>query len=207
MRVYPTLDAWLRILAVVGASVLVITIVCALVAAGLAPWEGRTRRRREPRHVLRTIRRFADLVAVGDLEAADAAASEAFCEASRPRIGWDERTILDLSLDKARQELTETALAATWFPDVRRVARGDVVEIVLGRREEVGNAAAHVSRSTSCGSVAYLLCARDGGGDPGRWVGRGPDRRPRCRLREPAASFDLAGSPLGYRSRPGPPVP
>lgn len=137
MRVYPTLDAWLRILAVVGASVLVITIVCALVAAGLAPWEGRTRRRREPRHVLRTSRRFADLVAVGDLEAADAAASEAFCEASRPRIGWDERTILDLSLDKARRELTETALAATWFPDVRRVARGDVVEIVLGREEPI----------------------------------------------------------------------
>ncbi|MGH2591153.1 MAG: hypothetical protein ACRDGW_10205, partial [Actinomycetota bacterium] len=31
----------------------------------------------------------------------------------------------------------ETALAATWFPDVRRVARGDVVEIVLGREEPI----------------------------------------------------------------------
>lgn len=56
----------------------------------------------------------------------------------RPRIvGWDERAVLDLSLEEARRELTETAAAATWFPDVRRVTRGDVVEVVLGREEPI----------------------------------------------------------------------
>jgi hypothetical protein len=134
MRMYPTLDAWLTTLVVVGVSVFVTMTLCALVAAGLSLWEGRTCRGRESRHILSTSRRFADLVAVGDFEAADAAIGEA----SRSRvIGWDERAILDLSLEKARRELTETAPTATWFPDVRRTARGDVVEIVLGREEPI----------------------------------------------------------------------
>jgi hypothetical protein len=133
MRVYPTLDAWLTILAVVSA-VLVTIAACASVAVGLAQREGRTSRGHESRHVLRTSRRFADLVAMGDFEAADAAIGEA----SRPRvIEWDERAILDLSLDEARRGLTETTPAATWFPDVRRMARGDIVEIVLGREEPI----------------------------------------------------------------------
>ncbi|SRR6266545_1469426 len=133
MRVYPTFDAWLTILAVVSA-VLVTIAACASVAVGLAQREGRTSRGHESRHVLRTSRRFADLVAMGDFEAADAVIGEA----SRSRvIEWDERVILNLPLDEARRELTETAPAATWFPDVRRMTRGDVVEIVLVGQEPI----------------------------------------------------------------------
>jgi len=71
---------------------------------------------------------------MGDFEAADAVIGEA----SRSRvIEWDERVILNLPLDEARRELTETAPAATWFPDVRRMTRGDVVEIVLVGQEPI----------------------------------------------------------------------
>lgn len=136
MRLYPALDAWLTMLAVMGLSVLLATVVCVLGATCLSALGQRDRRGRgrESRHVLRMSRRFAELATIGDFEAAEAIIGKAV----RSRVvGWDERVILDLPLDAARRELTETAAAATWFPAVRRTTRGDVVEVVMVGSEPI----------------------------------------------------------------------
>lgn len=135
---YPTLVTWLTTLTVVGASALVVSALCALAAAGLGPRNRRETESRESRDILRISRRFADLVAAGDLDAADAAASDAFDGPMCSRVvEWNERAVLDVSIREARRELTETAPAATWFPDARRVPRGDAVELILGREEPI----------------------------------------------------------------------
>jgi hypothetical protein len=123
----PWLIAWAAIL--VAATLLVG--ICDLVASGLS-----FRDRRTPAHrsttARRAGRRFADLVATGDFDAAEAAAEQAFAKVRRPRVvEWDERVVLGLSLEEARQELTGAGSLTTWFPDLQRVFRGEVAELLL----------------------------------------------------------------------------
>lgn len=127
--------SWLVVWVVALVAVMVIVGVCALASS---PSTERSRPARERRDAIRASRRFADLIASGDFDAAEATARKAFAGAGDRRVvECDLRVLLDLSLERARRELTEPASVATWFPEIRRVAHGDEVELVLGGDDPV----------------------------------------------------------------------
>ena len=139
MRSYPALVwlTWLIVWVVVLVATTAAAGICGLVASGLRQGD-RRKATRESGAALRASRRFADLIASGDFDAAEAAAKQAFANAQGSRVvEWNESAILGLSLEEARRELTEPESAATWFPDVQRVDRGEVVEVVLGGGDPV----------------------------------------------------------------------
>ena len=127
-------DLWRTSLAVLAASVVIAAAIGGCVAVALSLTDPSRHQRLRPRRVRHASRCFAELVARGELERADSLAGELL---GSNRVEWDERAILDLSLSQARRELVEPAPSATWFPDVRRVSRGEVVELVLGRGEPI----------------------------------------------------------------------
>jgi hypothetical protein len=114
-------------------STMVAAGVCSLVATRVRQrTSGRTRRDSA------SARRFAELVAQGDFEAAESIARDVFAGRRLVRVvEWDERAVLALSMEQVRRELTDPELAATWFPDARRSTPGDDLELAVGPDERL----------------------------------------------------------------------
>jgi hypothetical protein len=158
-----TLVTWMLVWLLAGLAAMAVVALCSsLIEPPADPKRGR---RGVPggRDARAAARRFADRVAKGDFLAAEEAAAQAFNgtsdrrthrrarsvlsrgrdawlrRRSRPRsvIGWTERAVVPLPIDRVRRELTEPASSATWFPELWRMTRGGHEEIVLAGGEPI----------------------------------------------------------------------
>jgi len=152
---------WLFVWAAILVAVMLVAGICGLVASSVS-LRDRRRTGRGCGAARRAGRRFADLVAMGDFDAAEAAAKQAFATARRPRVvEWDERAVLGLSLEEARRVLTGLGSATTWFPDLQGVIRGEVAEFVLDGTDPVALRVVSTAWTADLDGVMFELSGQE----------------------------------------------